>query len=176
MTGKLIGIFIVIAALIAGGSLYYLQVYGYYDRISVAQTDGVQLTALATGAPEPILFENFEAIDSDSSPIRFRACFKTSQSLALISETYVAYDGAEPLVAPGWFDCFDADEIGDALADGTALPFLWQENIHYGIDRVAAIFPDGRGFAWHQINACGAVVFDGKPVPAGCPPPPERTE
>jgi hypothetical protein len=44
----------------------------------------------------------------------------------------------------------------------------------YGIDRVLAIYPDGRAFAWHQINACGKFVFDGDPPPEGCPPVPER--
>ena len=44
------------------------------------------------------------------------------------------------------------------------------------IDRIVAVFPDGRGYAWHQINACGEVVFDGDPAPEGCPPVPERLE
>ena len=47
------------------------------------------------------------------------------------------------------------------------------ENIQYGIDRVVAVYPDGRGYAWHQINACGEVVFNREPVPEGCPEPPE---
>ena len=28
-----------------------------------------------------------------------------------------------PLTAPGWFDCFDADAIGEALDRGEALAF-----------------------------------------------------
>ncbi len=47
------------------------------------------------------------------------------------------------------------------------------ENVQYGIDRVVAILPDGRGFVWHQINRCGEVVFRGDAAPEGCPPPPE---
>ncbi|MEM9529235.1 MAG: DUF6446 family protein [Bacteroidota bacterium] len=38
----------------------------------------------------------------------------------------------------------------------------------------SAVFQDGRGFVWHQINRCGEVVFDGQPVPDDCPTPPER--
>jgi hypothetical protein len=49
-------------------------------------------------------------------------------------------------------------------------------HIRWGIDRVVAVLPDGRGFAWHQINPCGEVVFNGEPAPAGCPPLPEGAE
>jgi hypothetical protein len=74
------------------------------------------------------------------------------------------------LTAPGWFGCFDAEAIGEALKEGRAVAYLGEENIHYGIDRVVAVMDDGRAFAWHQINACGAVVFNGEPAPEGCPP------
>ena len=53
------------------------------------------------------------------------------------------------------------------------MAFLGEENITYGIDRVIAVMPDGRGFGWNQINACGEVVFDGDAAPEGCPTPPE---
>ena len=90
-----------------------------------------------------------------------------------IAAAYQPYEGAEPLEAPGWFDCFDADEIGAALEAGEAMAYLSVANITYGIDRIAAVFPDGRGYVWHQINHCGEVVFDGRPAPEGCPTPPE---
>lgn len=173
MSGKLVGSFIVITALIFGAVVYYFQEYGYYEEVAATGTDDVMLTSLVSGLPEPILYEDFQAVDADSSPIRYRACFTTAQSIAMLTETYTPYEAAEPLNAPNWFDCFDAAEIGHALERGEALPFLGQQNVHYGIDRVVAIFPDGRGFAWHQINHCGEVVFDGKPVPEGCPPKPE---
>jgi len=83
------------------------------------------------------------------------------------------YPDAAPLVAPGWFDCFDADALGAALETGQALAFLSVPNVSYGVDRVIAVTPDGSGYAWHQINACGAVVFNRQPAPEGCPPVPE---
>lgn len=162
---------ILVTALIAGIALYYLQVYAYYSEVRPAP-DAVQLTSVTSGAPETILFDDFAGIDSDSSPIRYRACFTTPLSQAMLTETYEIYDTPEPLVAPGWFDCFDAARIGEDL-DGPAIAFLGTENIRYGIDRIVAIYPDGRGYAWHQINACGEVVFDGDPVPENCPPVPE---
>jgi len=158
-------------ALLAGAAMYYLQVYHFYEPVEATGTDDVQLTNLVTGAPEPVLYNAFEGIDANSSPIRYRACFTTPMSHAILTETFVAYEGAAPLTAPRWFDCFDAKAIGAALEDGRALAFLGQENILYGIDRVVAITEDGRGFAWQQINACGEVVFDGEPVPEGCPAP-----
>jgi hypothetical protein len=112
----------------------------------------IRLTPIVGTLPEPILAEDVSGIDSESSPIRFRACFTTPLSLAMLTETYVAYEGAEPLMAPGWFDCFDAQAIGTALERGEALAFLSEAGIHPGVDRVVAVFPDGRAFAWHQLN------------------------
>lgn len=163
---------IVVIALIAGIALYYLQVHAFYDDVS-DQIETVELTSIATGEPEGILFDNITAIDSDSSPIRFRSCFETDLSLALLTETYEIYEGAEPRVAPGWLECFDAAQIGADLIEGEAIAFMGRENVTYGIDRVIAVYPDGRGFAWNQINFCGEVVFDGDPVPDNCPTPPE---
>lgn len=160
-------------ALLAGAALYYLQVYAYYEDVAPAELGEVQLTSIVTGTPEPILAENLRAIDSESSPIRFRACFDTPLSQALLSETYVIADAPVPLNGPAWFDCYDAQEIGAALEDAQAIAFLGTENISYGIDQMVAILPDGRGFVWHQINPCGEVVFDGEPAPDHCPEPPE---
>ncbi|RSK34879.1 histidine kinase [Rhodovulum iodosum] len=160
-------------ALLAGAAVYYLQVYAYYEPVPVsAPAAEVRLTSLVTGEAEMVPVDGFEGIDSESSPLRFRACFEMPLSLALLTETYVIRDEAVPLNAPGWFDCFDAAEIGAALETGGAVAFLGEANVSYGIDRVVAVFEDGRAVAWNQINACGQVVFDGRPPPPGCPPPP----
>ena len=154
MSGKIIGIFIVLTALIAGAGLYYTQVYAFYEEVVDTSAEDVALMLFATGAPEPILYDSFEAIDSDSSPIRFRACFTTPESLSLLTETYEPYERAVPRTAPGWFDCFDAEAIAAELASGTALAFLGQKNIRHGVDRVVAITEDGRGYIWHELNRC----------------------
>lgn len=176
MTGRIAILGIVMFAAIAGALLYYLQIYAYYEEVTADQVGNVQLVNLVTGQPEPISFENFKAIDSTSAPIRFRACFDTPLSQAMLTETYATYEAAEPLVAPGWFECFDAEAIGRALETGEAIAFLATENITYGVDRVVAVLPDGRAYAWQQINSCGEVVFDGDPAPEGCPPAPERLQ
>ena len=168
---RIIIVLILLTGAVAGGLMYYQQVYAYYDEVEFTP-EAVQMTSLTSGMPEPLLVEDFDAIDAESSPLRYRACFTTPISLATLTETFVIVDEAEPRVAPAWFDCFDAEQIGaDIRTD--AVVFMGVENIQYGIDRVVAVYPDGRGYAWHQINACGEVVFNREPVPEGCPEPPE---
>lgn len=151
MNGKLVGGAIVGAAVIAGAALYYLQEYYFYDQTLATDVE-IRLVPVSGGAPETIPVTDMQAIDATSSPIRFRACFNTSLSLSMLTETYALYDAAEPLNAPTWFDCFDATEIGVALETGEALAFLSNENVDPGVDRVVAVFEDGRGYAWHQLN------------------------
>ena len=172
MTGKILVTFIFVTALLTGGAIYYLQVYYYYEEVAATGTDDVLLTSRITGRPAPLPYDSFQAIDANSSPIRYRACFTTPMDQAALLEKYEPYDGAEPLTGPGWFECFDAMAIGTALEEGTAIGFLGTRDIRYGIDRVVAVTADGRGYVWHQINPCGEVVFDGQPVPEGCPPKP----
>ena len=167
MNGKIIGIVILISALIAGAGLYYLQIYGFYNAV---YEEDVQLVSLSTDAPEAIVFENFEAIDADSSPIRYRACFTTPHSLSFLTETYALVEDATPRNAPGWFDCFDAAAIGAEIEAGTALTFLGGKNVAYGVDRIVAISQDGRGYVWHELNDCGEKAYDGTVVGEECPP------
>lgn len=171
--GKLIIGAILVSALAAGIGLYYAQVYAYYTPVDANSPAAEVRMTTYVGTTEDILAENYEGITSDSSPIRYRSCFSTPLSLAMMTETFELYEEAAPLVAPNWFDCFDATQIGEDIQTGMAIAFLGEENVIYGVDRVVAIYPDGRAFAWHQINACGAVVFDGDPAPETCPDPAE---
>ncbi|KIN71756.1 DUF6446 family protein [Sulfitobacter guttiformis] len=163
-----------VSALLAGAALYYLQIYGFYEEVD-APADGMMLLPLASSQGEVIPMEGFEAIDADSSPIRYRACFTTPYSLALLTETFQMVEGAQPRNAPSWFECFDAKKIGDELEAGTALTFMSQKNVHFGVDRIVAITSDGRGYAWHELNDCGAKAYDGTIVGEECPPLPQRT-
>jgi hypothetical protein len=172
MTGKVLAIILLLSGLFAGGALYYLQVYGYYDEVALDPGRDVQLVAIASNQSEPIAYEAFRAIDADSSPIRYRACFTTSADPRVLSETYVMVEDAEPRNAPGWFDCFDAGALVSALEAGTARTFLGVKNIHFGVDRLVAITDDGRGFVWHDLNDCGDKAYDGTIVGEECPPRP----
>ena len=176
MSGKILVVFFVLVALVGGGGMYYLQVYGYYTEVQARGEGDVMLTSITSGEPEAILYDGFEAIDADSSPLRYRACFTTPLSQALLTETFEFYDDPVPTVAPGWFDCFDAEAVGAALEEERAIAFLGTANIVYGFDRVVAVTEDGKGFVWHQLNICGEKAFDGDPLPEGCPPRPEAGE
>lgn len=140
-------------AAIAGIALYYLQIYAFYEPVRFEPGAEIRLTPIIGDAPEVILAENVQGIDASSSPLRFRACFHTPMSQGMLTETYKVYDAAEPLVAPGWFDCFNAEKIGTALETGEAIAFLSEPEIAPGVDRVVAVFPDGSAYAWHQLNA-----------------------
>lgn len=154
MSGKLVAGFIVLTALVAGAAIYYLQEYAFYYPVEASSPAAViRLRTIDGGLGEPMLItSDFQGIDADSSPLRFRGCFVTPMTLALLTENYVIYENPTPTNAPSWFDCFDAAAIGADLASGKAVAFLSEENIQPGIDRVVAVYDDGRAFAWQQLN------------------------
>lgn len=152
MNGKLVAGFIVIPALIVGAVVYYAQEYAYYRPVEAASAEAVIRITDIEGRAEPMLTDSFEGIDADSSPLRFRGCFRTPTSLAVLSETYAIYPEPTPLNAPSWFTCFNSGLLTDDLATGRAVAFLSEKNISPGVDRVVAVYPDGRAFAWQQPN------------------------
>ena len=153
MNGKFVGGSLVLTAVVAGLGVYYAQVYAFYKPIDAsAPAAEIRMVTIANDTPEVILTEGFDGIDADSSPLRFRSCFTTPLSLAILSETYQVYPDATPLNAPNWFECFNAAQIGADLETGNALAFLSEQDIEAGIDRVVAVYPDGRAYAWHQLN------------------------
>ena len=78
-------------------------------------------------------------------------------------------DAPAPRNAPSWFECFDAQAIAAELEAGTALTFLGQKNVEFGVDRIVAITEDGRGYIWHDLNECGEKSYDGTVVGETCP-------
>ena len=153
MNGRIVAGVIVLTALVAGAVMYYLQVYAYYQPIAASTpAAAIRLLPVASAVPEPILTTDFEGIDAQSSPLRFRSCFQTPMTLPMLTETYRIYENPTPLIAPSWFSCFNAEQIGADLESGVAVAFLSEENIHPGVDRVVAVYPDGRAFAWQQLN------------------------
>ncbi|WP_299947661.1 DUF6446 family protein [uncultured Ruegeria sp.] len=173
MTGKLLALILLFSALLAGVGMYYLQVYGFYYEVEPQPGHDVALLAQGSDTPEPIEYTAFQAIDADSSPIRYRACFETD----LVPDQMVEFlpvENPEPLNAPGWFDCYDAVGLADALEAGQAKAFMGTKNIHYGVDRIVAVTQDGKGYVWHALNNCGEKAYDGTVVGETCPPKPEN--
>ncbi len=170
MNGKIVGALLVIAAAVAGAGVWYTQEYAYYRTL--AQADTVGLTTVA-GEFEPVTVSDFRGTDSESSPIRYRACFNVDLSLAMLTETFAIAEKAEPLVGPRWLDCYDAAAIGAALESGDAVAFLGQKNVEYGVDRIVAVGRDGRAWSWNQLNNCGQTAYDGSAQGEACP---DRTD
>jgi hypothetical protein len=127
---------------------WYFQTRAYYAPIESAD---LFVTTL-TGEVLTLTPETFEGIDADTSPLRFRVCFTVDEAGLAAAGQGAPYDDPTPLNAPGWFDCFDAAGIGAALESGAATPVLSERNARAGVDRVFAVFPDGRVYGWHQLN------------------------
>jgi len=146
VNGRIPALLILGAALVAGVGVWYAQEYGFYERVDPA---GVAITVMAGGQAVPLQAGDLEAIDASSSPIRWRGCFRLDQPLPADAEPFA---GATPLIGPGWFSCFDAGRIAADLASGAAKAYLSQPEIRPDVDRVIAVYPDGRAFGWHQFN------------------------
>ena len=173
MLGKFLAIVLVVSGLAAGGAMYYLQVYGYYDEVVLTPGEDVVLLPLGEETPRPIAYGDFQAIDAGSSPIRYRACFTTALTPQELAQLFQVSEQKHPRNAPGWFNCFDAEALGAALDAGTATAFVSVKNISYGVDRIVAVTDQGLGFAWHELNACGEKAYDGTVVGETCPPRPQ---
>ncbi|NHF71960.1 DUF6446 family protein [Paracoccus xiamenensis] len=148
--GKIMASMIVLSALLAGLAVYYLQVYGFYEPLDEA-AGAAEIRATADDMqPIPLGVTEFRGIDADSSPLRYRSCFRITDMAAL--QDAQQFEGATPLVGPRWFSCFSAKGLTADLESGAAVAYLGQSEIHPDVDRVIAVYPDGRAFAWHQIN------------------------
>lgn len=162
MSGRIVMSGLLLFALIFGAALWYFQTRAYYETV-----DGLtEVTAYGDAFP----VSEYRGIDADTSPLKMRACFKVDWDY-WPSDEY--RDVAEPLIAPDWFDCFDAQQITLDILNGKATAILAEENEPYGFSRFIAQYEDGRAFMWRQFNACGTAHFEGDPLPADCPTPPD---
>ncbi len=132
-------------------ALWYFQNYAYYS-VTTPKDYAIRLTLNSGGAPVPILAGDFTVLDAGTSPLKYRACFHVGNSIPMLTETYKVFEAATPLKPPSWFTCFDSEQISDDLSSGEAIAFLSERNILDGVDRVVAVYGDGRAFAWHQLN------------------------
>ncbi len=148
-SGRVVSIAIIALTAAFGAALWYSQTRAYYERIEMA---ALPLT-LASGEEFSLEPDMFTGIDADTSPLRFRGCFSVAPDVAarVIADGVPAVDPT-PLIAPAWFDCYDANIVGADLEAGRAIAVLATPEIARGVDRIIALYPDGRGFAWHQLN------------------------
>ncbi|MEM9784715.1 MAG: DUF6446 family protein, partial [Pseudomonadota bacterium] len=137
MSGKRLMIALLAFTAVFAVGLWYAQFYAFYEEYEAE-------SVAVAGTSYPV--EGFRGIDASTSPLKLRACF----SMAATPEVE-AYRDAEPLVAPGWFGCFDAQALTADLAAGRAIAYLAQQGDGHGVDRIVARYPDGRAFMWRQL-------------------------
>ena len=140
---------LILTALLAGIAMYYLQVYGFYEDVDELTGAQAIMVTRADGTTQPVAVSGFRAIDAQSSPIRYRACFTLDP--AAVADA-APYPGATPLNGPGWFQCYSSKALTADLESGAARAVLGQTEIRPDVDRVLIVYPDGRAFAWHQFN------------------------
>ena len=155
MNGRLATALLIVPVVFLGLLLWYLQHFKQYRPIELDQVSGslfgadgmgsaIELADLRTGS--------FRGIQGDASPLKFRACFEIRTGVERFTGNLDIHEDPIPLIAPSWFDCFDARAIGHDLESGQATAVLIEADIADGVDRVAAIYPDGRTVVWHQLN------------------------
>lgn len=147
-SGRWLVLTILLVTALFAGAQWWFQTRAYYTPIDSAR---IVVTTL-TGEVISLDPQGFQGIDAETSPLRFRACFTLDAAGLGNAGRGAAYEDPTPLIAPGWFECFDAAAIGAALEDGTARAVLSEREVQDGVDRVLALFPDGRVYGWHQLN------------------------
>ena len=137
---RLVRIFLVFG-LFFGAGLFYTQNFAFYDRV-----EGLtQITVQGRAVP----VSDYTGIDASSSGLKRRGCFRADPA---------AFEGLDqatnpvPLTPPFWFDCFDTAQIAEDIAAGRATAYLAAVEELDGIDRLVAVYPDGRAYEWRQLN------------------------
>jgi hypothetical protein len=152
VNGSIIAIVLVVwPALIAGGAMYYLQVYAFYDR---SGADGGTVTLRAVRGrhgQDPV--SDFRGIDADSSPDPLPRLLSTADA-----GRAAIYPNAVPLNAPGLVRLLRRRRHRRDLAAGRAAPVMGEADVPTASTGSLASTPTAAAFAWHQINACGEVV------------------
>jgi hypothetical protein len=122
-------------------ALVWFQVFAYYERargVGVLTIDGVAV---------PVA--DYDGIDAATSPLKLRGCFRIDPGAV----AGLAPDReATPLVAPFWFRCFDAGRLTADLAAGKAVAHRIAHDDPAGFDTLIAVYPDGEGYVWRQLN------------------------
>ena len=140
VSGKYVITGLIAFVFLFGLALWWSQNHAYY-----AETEADEAAIVIAGNTYTVT--EWKSIDAASSPLKMRACF-------LIRETIEALPALapEPLVAPGWFGCFNAEFIAENLARDYAKAYVAERNDPRGFDRIVAVFPGGRAYMWRQPN------------------------
>ena len=123
--------------------LFYFQNFAYYERLEVKNRLLIE--------KQMIEVTNYYGIDASSSGLKLRECFTVKDGSFDFKDLKV-YQNPAPLTAPFWFECFKAEILTKDLNTNKAVAFLSKKEEFDGIDKVIALYPDGTGFQWRQLN------------------------
>lgn len=145
--GKVAAAALLGSAVAAGAGMWYAQEYGFYYEIEADSPAALDIVIQTSRGAVDLRADYNNSIDGTSSPLRWRACIDGADP---VPADVTPYPGATPLIGPRWFDCFDARQIGADLESGAARAVLSVSDIRPDVDRVLAVYPDGRVYGWHQ--------------------------
>ncbi|MEL7216090.1 MAG: DUF6446 family protein [Pseudomonadota bacterium] len=135
-------------SLALGGVLYWTANHAWYERV----TDVTEITVRG----QTVSVTGYDGIDSPTSPLRIRGCFRLD--VADLPAMEPAPE-ATPLIEPPWFECFDAGQLTADLASGAATAHaiadetpVAERDGDFAIIRYIAVYPDGRAYLWRQRN------------------------
>ena len=140
LNGKYVVLGFLGVTILFGLAFWWFQQHAFYEEHQ-APSHEVKIA----GQYYPVT--KWKGITSDSSPLKMRACF----TIKVDFEAQVAFDPT-PLLAPGWFKCFNAEVIGENLASGYAKAYVAAHNEPEGFDIIIAVFPGGRSYMWRQLT------------------------
>jgi hypothetical protein len=137
MSGKRLVVVFLAFLVVFTAALVWFQLFAYYER------------AAAPAALKEVPVADWRGIDAASSPLKLRGCFRADP--AAFAEAPPAPEPT-PLVAPFWFRCFDAGALTRDLAAGEARAYAVARDRPEGFDTLVALYEDGRGYLWRQLN------------------------
>jgi hypothetical protein len=141
MRGRTLIFGFLVFLLVFAAALVWFQLFAFYERqrgVGALQIDG-----------QAVPVADYDGIDATASPLKLRGCFRIDP--AAVVGLAPATD-ATPLTAPFWFRCFRAGQLTRDLASGAAIAYDIGRDQPPGFDLMLAVYPDGRGFFWRQLN------------------------
>lgn len=101
---------------------------------------------------QPLAVTAYRGLDNTALPLRLRGCFEFDDPALALSAGPPAQEPA-PFDAPFWFGCWRAAEIDEDLRAGRAQAVVAETSRsgEFFLQRVVAIYPDGRGYQWRRF-------------------------
>ena len=110
----------------------------------------IKLTQISDNNPTLIAMDE-SPISAYSTDAKFyNSCFKVSENINDLLTNFLASEDPLPSKPLGKMPCYNYNQLTEDVKAGLAYSFVGEKNIINGIDRIIAIYADGRAYAWHQ--------------------------